>query len=177
MSDENKKSSGYIDTAGRYQVTIQNPHWEALPEKLGDANRMAAVLPGVTNDGKVIDARLLFVNTIIGSGKNSGVQVWRVSQQKLIELGMQTPFDPSRLIELDGVTAEYVVEMREYDGRELAVVKFINVPRREIIDDDRAKSIWAALSGGDGGTAAKAKAKPKPAPAPEPDEGDDDLPF
>lgn len=137
-------------TAGKYQVKIHGAYWAKLPSRAGDDNRIKAVLPGVvTIDGKqeVIEADLLFVDTIIGSGKNAGKKVAMVSNDKLIELGMVATsnglIDPSKLEEqLEGKEAEYVVEINDKGYYQVA---FINPPRANAISVDKAISIYNNL--------------------------------
>ena len=145
---EANKTAARITERGTYDVQIIDPRWEALEEKDGDANRMVAILPGWTDDDKMIEARLMFTRTIIGSGQNTGKPTWQVSAEKLHELGMPRPFDPSKLDELSGVRCVFVVEPEEYKNQTRLVVRFINTHRRDPMPSDQARNVWAALTGG-----------------------------
>jgi len=166
-----------ITQEGTYDVMILKPYWEDMGPKDGDANRMAAVLPGHTEDGKYIDAHVQFTRTIVTSGRNAGKPLYIVSADQLHELGMPRPFNPADLDKLDGVTCEFVVDVEEYKGKPVARVKFINAQRRKKLDASDAANVWAKFTGGKESTAptkpaGTAPAKPTTKPA-----DDDDLPF
>lgn len=173
-----------ITEAGTYEVQIFDPRFEALEAKDGDNNRMCAVLPGEAVMGEVIEARLMFTKTIITGGQNRGKPTWQVSAEKLHELGLPRPFNPSELCTLHGAVCIYVVEMEEYDGKTRPVVKFINTHRRDALPPEAANDIWKRLTGGAAAPISAASAVPmrtiqpptQPAPA-SPAESDDDVPW
>jgi len=164
-------NAAHIAQPGTYQVEIRNPHWERMPEKNGDNNRMQLVLPGYAKDdleeGKevAINGYLLFLSTIYASGRNAGKAMWEVAAQNCIDLGMSAPFSPEKITELEGAQAQFVVQEEEYEGKKRLKVQFINGPnRREQLSTDDAAAIWSALtSNGETSTAPATK--------------DDDIPF
>ena len=169
-----------ITEPGTYDVMIIAPRWEALEAKDGDSNRMQCVLPGHTNDGKMIEARLAFTRTIISGGQNKGKPVWQASAEKLHELGMPKPFNPAYLSKLGSTTCYFVVEIEEYEGKPRAVVKYINTKHREELPADAATAIWSRLTGGAAPTTSLPAGKPiaaAPATAPSVTTPSDDLPW
>lgn len=169
VTTENKPQR--INEAGTYDVMIIDPRFELLEEKDGDKARMVCVLPGHTEDGRHIDARLFFTRQLISSGRNAGKPLYEVSAEKLFELGMERPFNPARLTQINNVCCSFVVEMEEYDGKVRASVKFINAHRREPISTDAAMAIWEQLAGGSAKPATASKKAPSSAKA------EDDNPF
>ncbi|MFA7462980.1 MAG: hypothetical protein WCY59_07550 [Anaerovoracaceae bacterium] len=135
-----------ITEPGKYDVTIKNPHFEQLDEKNGDAVRMQCVLRGVTDDDQYIDAYLFFTRQIVTSGQHKGQPIYAVSSDKLIELGMSKPFSPSKIDEIDGVNAQFVVKEEEYNGKTKLTVQFINASRKKL-DAKAANDIWASFTG------------------------------
>jgi len=139
-----------IEKAGEYVVTIREPRWVEMPPKDNDTARMQLVLPGyceIDGEEHVIDGRLLFLRTIVGSGTNKGKALWEVSARTCTDLGMSEPFNPSNIAELDNCEAVYVVQPEEYEGKVRMRVRFINPVRRRPLSDEAAASIWAKLTG------------------------------
>lgn len=135
-----------INATGEYHVTIQEPRFE-LAEKDGDTTRMCLVLPGVTEDGKSIEAYQYFTRQIVSSGRNKGRPMYEVSADVCHELGMPKPFNPANIEQLNGVAAVFIVEVEEYEGKARARVKFINPVRKPALEPDEAARIWAELTG------------------------------
>jgi hypothetical protein len=153
---------------GTYDVMILNPHWE----ETGKPGTLCAVLPGVTEDNKMIEERVYFSKTIVQRGKNQGKALWEISAQALIDLGMPAPFNPADIDKLEGACCEYVVESETYEGKTRLVVKYMNPRKRAPMPTDQAASLWAEITGGASPTPAAAPATTKAAV-----DLDDDLPF
>ena len=167
-----------IESAGKYEVEIREPHWEDATKDTMPG--MALVLPGyVTIGGEEygITGRLYFTSTIIGGGQNQGRPLYEVSAETCERIGMTAPFSPEKKDELDGKRAVFVVEEEEYKGVTRLRVAFVNPAGKESIEDDKARAIWNAMSGG-AVTATPPTREAKPDTDSD-DEGDDfdALPF
>jgi hypothetical protein len=136
-----------ITEPGTYDVTIQNPHFELMDEKNGDAKRMQCVLRGVTDKDLYIDAYLFFTKSIISGGQNRGKTAYQVAMEKLTELGISEPFSPSKIDELEGIQCQFVVQEEEYKGETKLKVQFINTSGRKKLDAREANSIWKSFTG------------------------------
>ena len=157
-----------IEREGKITVKIGDPYWEKLKPKNGDDARMALVLPLTTEAEELAFYRASFTRTIIQSGKNRGRALYEVSAENCIELGMSEPFTPVKIGELEGRTAEAVVEIEIYDGESRYTVKYLNSPRSNL-DMDDVKEMWAKLTG---------DTQSEPSSANESAiEDEDDLPF
>ena len=148
-----------IEKPGKYKVTIDGPLFYQLAEKDGCNTRFKIVLPGVTEDGLYAEGELFFTPQIIQSGTHKGKTISEVSAAKCVELGMEAPFHPSKLIDLDGVTCEFDMQMEVYEGVERLKVKWINSKSREPLSVDKAAELWDAMSGGTGGGTSELKAE------------------
>jgi len=140
-----------IEKPGKYKVTIRGPLFYQLAEKDGDANRFKVTLPGFTADDLFAEGELFFTSQIIQTGKRKGRTIAEVSADKCVELGMEAPFHPSKLIDLDGVECEFDIQMDTYEDVERLKVKWINAHAREPLNVDKAAEMWEKMSNGTGG--------------------------
>jgi len=136
-----------IKKEGKYKVTIRGPLFYQLAEKDGVVNRFKIVLPGFTEDNQCADGELYFTPQIIQTGTRKGQTIAEVSAAKCVELGMEAPFHPSKLIDLDGVECEFDIQNEVYEDVERLKVKWINAHAREPLGVDKAAEMWDALSG------------------------------
>lgn len=172
--------SGILNTEGTFEVEIGEPHWEELPEKNGDANRMALVLPLETGTGDRTTYRIFFTSAIAASGRNKGKPLHQIGAEECIELGMSEPFAPHKIAELTGKIAEVVMQAEEYKGVTTVRPRFLN-SRSKRVEPDKANAIWAKLTGKPVTAPPAASAAPsrsrKAAPAVESDPNADQVPF
>jgi hypothetical protein len=161
QKQEKKQEQGArLDIAGTYPVAIlDEPRWYQMPEKDGDKARMILRLRGYVNggeqDGKYIDAEMMFIRTIIGGGRDKGKTMFEAQAQKCIELGMTEPFSPSKIGELVGATPEFVCAWEEYEDKQGNThrnlrVQFINTNSRPPLTAQDAEAIWKELQDGAG---------------------------
>ena len=156
MPEEETKEAGQrLDVAGTYQVAIlDEPKWYQMPEKDGDTARMVLRLRGYINggeqDGKWIDADLMFIRTIISGGRDKGRSMFEVQAEKCISLGMSEPFSPSKVGEIVGAACEFVCDWDEFEDRQgnarrVLRVQFVNTHSRPPLAVDEAEKIWQQL--------------------------------
>jgi len=138
-----------IESEGTHRVTLKGVHWEKMPEKNGDANRMCLVLPGWTDEMRYAEHRLFFTRNITQGGANKGKPLYVVNSEMAIRLGMSSPFSPTKISELDGAVCEFVMELEEWEGKKRLHVKFIN-PAKEELDKTEAERIWKEMMEGGG---------------------------
>ncbi|MDH3279513.1 MAG: hypothetical protein OEQ39_02855 [Gammaproteobacteria bacterium] len=136
-----------INEPGKYTVTIFDPAFYPMPEKDGIDYRFSVRLPGRTEDGKTITAEMFFTPTLAKSGQHAGKTMAEINAEKLFELGMEPPFHPDRLIDLEGVECEYDVQYEEYDGRERLRVKWVNKHSIKPLQAEDVSRMWAKLTG------------------------------
>ena len=157
MSEEKKNESAQrVDEEGTYQVAIlDEPKWYQMPEKDGDTARMVLRLRGYVNggnqDGRWIDADMMFIRTIISGGRDKGRTMFEVQAEKCLQLGMSDPFSPSKISELVGATPEFVCSWDEYEDKQgkahrILRVDFINTNSRPPLAVEEAERIWKELS-------------------------------
>lgn len=160
MADQANSSGERLAVEGTFQVSIlDEPQWELVQEKDGDADRMALIVRGYVNggeqDAKWIDTKMMFIRTIIGGGRDAGKTMFEAQADKCLEMGMSDPFSPSKVAEMVGGTCEFVCEHEEWTDKHGNThnplrVKFINTGGTKKIPMDEAQRIWAALAEDEG---------------------------
>lgn len=144
----------YIKSVGEFRVTIKAPRWEELEAKAGDENRMALVLPCYTEpddqfpEGQRMDFHLNFTGTLVKSGARAGRPQWQCAMEDAVALGMNSPFSPEKIDELDGVAAVLTTKEDTYNGKTRVVPQFLNPERRAPLSKVAAADKWARMTGG-----------------------------
>lgn len=164
-----------INELGEFPVTLGAPFWEELEAKGGDALRMALVIPCETDDGRSEFYRFYFTRQLIQSGQNAGRSLYEVSAEQCVRLGVEEPFDPTRVGELEGKQATLVMREDDYKGKVTIKPAFLNPVYRDRLSAERAADMWSQMAGGNPRPVAAAPAQSDTgANAVDPD---DDLPW
>lgn len=135
-----------LTVAGRYPVTLGEPHWERLEEKNGDKSRMALVIP--CQSGEAMEYfRMYFSRQLISSGPNVGKSLYNLSAEQCLRLGVSEPFMPSKVSELEGKQAELVMDEEEYQGKVTVKPRYLNAQTRERLSAEEADQLWEEMGG------------------------------
>jgi hypothetical protein len=125
---------------------------------------MALVLPCKVHgdEDQHIDYKLYFTRQIVSSGMKAGRSLYDISSETCIELGMERPFNPCNIAQLDGVAASVVMREEEYEGKKSVRPAFINPAKKRLPMED-VSNIWASMTGAKVQPGATRSAAPEPA--------------
>lgn len=145
-----------INSVGEFPVTITNPH---MVER---EHGFDVVVSFVTEDkAKYINHNIIFDSYIFQAGTNKDNYRFKVNAKLCEKLGMNAPFDPKNIEELEGKKATITTKEDTYKEKTTIKVEWVN-PRRETIDKKKASDIWAKMNEGLQPTGATATDDEKP---------------
>ncbi len=133
-----------IDYEDSFRVTIEGAFTYSAQSKDGKP-MMVFVLPGKTESGEELEAKLFAHNGLVANGKNAGKKLYEVTLKNLQDLGMEGD-TPDFISTLDGKEAEFVTRQNEYNGNVTYPVAFVN-PVSAKLGDEEAVDFWSQITG------------------------------
>ena len=118
-----------ITKEGRYSLKIV----DALFRETKDDGSFVVSLKLETEDGYYAWYDLLYTHAVIQSGRNAGLTTAQVSENLLIELGVEKGYlgDLVKKVKTKSLEAEAVMAWEEYNGKRRLRCKFLNPPRNK----------------------------------------------